>query len=181
MDDSNALLSPTDYENLYFSQEELPPRNYAHQAIRAGGTSIRTLNPWWITGFVDAEGSFGINTTTTDSGMLKASLQFKVSQNAPNRTVLEGLIDYFGAGRVNIDKSTTNTLKFQIQDLPSIREKVSSHFEKYPLRTSKGLDYQNWLQAMEIIADKKHLTPEGKEKILDLKTIMNNSRPPQER
>lgn len=133
-----------------------------------------------MTGFVDAEGSFGIRAHVTETDY-KVGLQFKVSQNAPNRDVLQHLADYFGSGKVNIDKATTNTLKFQVQDLPSIRDKVSSHFEKYPLVTSKSIDYNDWLKAIDILIEKKHFTPEGKSMILDLKEKMNNGRPREER
>lgn len=159
---------------------EQPFRNYAHQAIRTGVTNVTKLNPWWVTGFVDAEGSFGIKNIATSTDY-KVGLQFKVSQNAPNKHVLQDLVEYFGGGKVNIDNAKTNTLKFQVQDLPSIRDKVSSHFDKYPLVTSKRMDYIDWLKAMDIIVEKQHLTQEGKKTILDLKDKMNNSRSKEER
>lgn len=181
LENGTTLLSPTDYENIPMPPQELPPRNYAQQIIRSGGRSLYKLNPWWVTGFVDAEGSFGINNTTSNTGSFKIGLQFKVSQNAPNRDVIEKLIDYFGGGKVHVDKASTNTLKFQIQDLPSIREKVYPHFSKYPLITSKQLDYNDWLEAIKLLINKEHFTPEGKDMLIDLKSKINNGRPKEER
>lgn len=82
---------------------------------------------------------------------------------------------------MHIDKASTNTLKFQIQDLSSIQKKVCSHFTNYPLITSKILDFIIWQEAMKIMVNKEHLTLEGKNRLLDLKLKINNSRPKQER
>ena len=50
--------------------------------VTGGGfTRLSNLNPAWVTGFTDAEGSFGISTTNTTGNNLKVSLQFKVTQN----------------------------------------------------------------------------------------------------
>lgn len=185
-EDANEIhISSSDYySDLYSSASaagnDNPPYNYHYHVLRSSGSAISKLNPWWVTGFVDAEGSFGINITNNES-VFKTGLQFKVSQNAPNKTVLESLVDYFGTGKVNVDKASTNTIKFQVQDLVSIREKVSLHFDKYPLVTSKVLDYNDWQKAMDILVNKEHLTVEGKDSLIEIKNKMNNLRTKQER
>ena len=140
-----------------------------------GGSTIKRLNPWWVSGFVDAEGSFGISTTINDTSF-KTSLQFKITQKSHNEAVLQELVEYFGSGKVHIDNSTTNTLKFQIQDISTIRDKVIPHFDKYPLISSKNLDYNDWKSVLNILSEKSHFSKEGKSKILELKNQMNHSR-----
>jgi len=113
------------------------------------------LNPWYVTGFTDAEGSFGINITTA-SDKLKVGLQYKVTQLASSEEVLHDLVDYFKAGKVHIDNRSTGTLKYQVQDLVSIREQILPHFEQYPLQTSKALDYKDWSKAADLLSNKGH-------------------------
>lgn len=163
--------------NIFDSHKNLDPsRNYASQITRGGSSSIKkSLSPWWISGFVDAEGSFGVSASMKETSM-KTSMQFKITQKSMNKSVLEGIVDYFGVGKVHTDNSFTATLKFQIQDIPSIREKVIPHFDKYPLMSSKYMDYTDWKNAVQIIYDKEHLNQEGQNKILEIKDRINNSR-----
>lgn len=134
-----------------------------------------------MTGFTDAEGSFGINTTTTASDKLKVSLQYKVTQLASSEKVLHDMVDYFKTGNVHIDNRSTGTLKYQVQDLVSIRKKILPHFEQYPLQTSKALDYKDWSKAVELLSNKEHYHAEGKQLLFDIKQSMNNARPKVER
>lgn len=131
--------------NIFDSHKNLDPsRNYASQITRGGSSSIKkSLSPWWISGFVDAEGSFGVSASMKETSM-KTSMQFKITQKSMNKSVLEGIVDYFGVGKVHTDNSFTATLKFQTQDIPFIREKVIPHFDKYPLMSSKYMDYTDW-------------------------------------
>lgn len=124
---------------------EQPLRNYSRNILsKSGGGSISKLNPWYVTGFTDAEGCFSINTTTTATNKLKVGLQYKVTQLATSEEVLHDLVDYFKTGKVHIDNRSTGTLKYQVQDLVSIRESILPHFQEYPLQTSKALDYKDW-------------------------------------
>lgn len=132
-----------------------------------------------MTGFTDAEGSFGINTTASDK--LKVSLQYKVTQLASSEEVLHDMVDYFKTGNVHIDNRSTGTLKYQVQDLVSIREKILPHFEQYPLQTSKALDYKDWSKAVDLLSNKEHYHAEGKQLLFDIKESMNNARSKVER
>lgn len=186
LEDVNEInLFSQDYNsNLHSSANaagnDNPLYNYHYPLLRSSTSGITKLNPWWITGFVDAEGSFGISMVKKEE-VFKTTLQFKVSQNKPNETVLKSMVEYFGAGNVHVDNSSTNTIKFQIQDLVSIRKKVFTHFEKYPPVTSKMMDYNDWKKAMDILVDKKHLTTEGNNSLVEIINNMNNKRPKEER
>lgn len=83
------MVSLSEYDRMTVSLQEYtneqPFLNYAHHAMRKGSTSITKLHPWWVTDFVDAEGSFGINSHSCESSSYKVELQFKVSQNVPNK------------------------------------------------------------------------------------------------
>lgn len=136
---------------------------------------------WYVTGFTDAEGSFSINVKTTATDKIKVGLQYKVTQLASSEEVLHDLVDYFKVGNVHIDNRSTGTLKYQVQDLVSIRERILPHFEEYPLQTSKALDYKDWSKAVDLLTNKWHYQTEGKQLLFDIKQSMNNARPKAER
>lgn len=104
-----------------------------------------------------------------------------MTQQASSEGVLHDLVNYFQAGNVHIDNRSTGTLKYQVQDLVSIREHILPHFEKYPLQTSKALDYKDWNKAMDLLTNKCHHQIEGKRLLFDIKESMNNARPKVER
>jgi len=50
---------------------------------------------------------------------------------------------------------------------------VIDHFDKYPLITQKLADYLLFKQAFELVKRKMHLTPEGLQKIVNIKASIN--------
>lgn len=181
---SRREMSEISYVGYNESVAHQPLVNYSRLPLRniaRGGSNLRGVNvkPFWVTGFTDREGSFGISTSNTSLNNLKVSLQFKVSQNSASKNSLDLLVDFFGSGNVVKDKG--DALKFQIQDLDTILNKVLPHFDSNPLVTSKALDYDNWKQVAHILKDKGHTQREGKQRIFTLKSNINQSRPDFER
>jgi hypothetical protein len=56
------------------------------------------------------------------------------------------------------------------------RTLIVSYFKKYPLFSSKRLNYEDWLNCHNLIISGIHLTDEGRNKALFLKGSMNNKR-----
>ena len=50
---------------------------------------------------------------------------------------------------------------------------VLNHFDKYPLISDKGADYQLFKQAFTLINNKQHLTKEGLRKLIEIKASVN--------
>lgn len=50
---------------------------------------------------------------------------------------------------------------------------VIPHFKNYPLRTAKSIDFQLWVQCVEMINNKQHLTESGLNEILSVKSQLN--------
>jgi hypothetical protein len=55
-------------------------------------------------------------------------------------------------------------------------EKIIPFFDKYPLQGDKSLDYADFKRAAAIIKAKGHLTEEGFNQILVIKSLMNKGR-----
>lgn len=79
-----------------------------------------------------------------------------------------------GVGNVTIEKDR-NKCSFVVQDFAGIRDVICPIFIKFPLITSKNLDFQDFYQAV-LIKSKKNLSKVDKEKIISLKNGMNSQR-----
>ena len=130
------------------------------------------LNPWFITGFTDAEGCFSIKIQPNAklSTTWRVRPVFSITLHIKDLIILEKLKKSLGVG--NIIKSKKSSVIFavdSIKDIPVILD----HFDKYPLITQKLSDYLLFKQCFEIIKKKEHLTDKGLLEILSLKSSLN--------
>lgn len=87
--------------------------------------------------------------------------------------LLESVRKYFG-NIGNIYTSTVrNTVEFRVSTIKDIVNVIIPHFSKYPLITQKASDYLLFKQIVLHIADKKHLTSEGLQAIVNLRSHLN--------
>ena len=136
------------------------------------------LNPWYITGMTDSEGSFSyyVQRISPLKDKITVSLEYKVAQKSHSENVLYEIKSYFSDGSVVIDNRKTDTKKFHITNLEVILEKIIPHFEAYPCLTSKNLNFKDWKAICKLISQKKNLTRQGSEEILALMANMNTKR-----
>lgn len=133
------------------------------------------LNPHWVTGFIDGEGSFIIAILpSTGATKKKVSLRLSVTQKSHSVGVLYDLKNFFDCGL--IIPSSKDCMRFVVQRKEDIINKIIPHFIKYPLQTSKELNFKTFKVASEIVARGEHLNLEGLNKIIDLKNKMNKNR-----
>lgn len=139
------------------------------------GSPEKKLAPQWVTGISDSEGNFSISTQNTNNGY-KFSLAYKVTQKDHSTGILYDLQRYYGCGSIHIDNRKENAFKFNVTKLDYIINKIIPHFDKYPLLTSKHLDYQDFRKVAYMMKDGLHLNEEGMKKIKLIKENMNSLR-----
>ena len=130
------------------------------------------LNPWWVTGFIDGEGSFMVSITKKKNFKhgWKVQLIFAINLNKKDLPLLKKFIKYFLVGHIAKDGpkafkySVTSQKEFQV---------IIDHLDKYPLKTNKFADYEIWKQVFYLILKNEHLTISGLYKILALKASIN--------
>jgi hypothetical protein len=127
----------------------------------------RFLN--WFSGFTDAEGNFLI---IIDRNYVK--LRFKISLHIDDIRTLQIIQSNLNIGGVTEEKNM-NRCSFIVEDLSGITT-ICSIFNKYPLHTSKKLDFDNFNEALLIKTKNKNLSDTNIEKILLLKNNMNSKR-----
>lgn len=138
------------------------------------------IDPNWLSGFIDGEGSFYINLLKYAFKVEKERthrvwLTFQITQHSRDILLMNSLIKYLKCGRVR-DRYSTPTVDFIVNSHNDITTKIIAFLEKYPLQTVKKLDFKDFCKAALIIANKEHLTLNGLVKIKNIKGGMNKKR-----
>lgn len=102
-----------------------------------GDTTLK-LNPMWVTGITDGEGNFSAS-IQKETNKPKISLTFKIDQKADSAGILYDLSRYFNCGKVINDSRGYKS--FKVVKLKDIINIILPHFDKFPLITSKQLNY----------------------------------------
>lgn len=117
------------------------------------------MNPWFITGFADAEGCFIINfqkVTWSKIGWgVRAS--FKINLHLKDEALLEKIKSFLGVGKVYTSKINAT---YEVNSLKDI-EVIINHFNKYPLITNKRSDFILFKSAINLLNKKENLVYEG--------------------
>jgi len=134
-------------------------------------------NPYWFTGFVDAEGNFFADTSKARANdSFYTQISFSLSQHVRDELLFTKFIDYLGCGRIVKASKRPNGVLFIVNKFTDIQTKVIPFFHNYPLLGVKSMDYIDFCEIAKIIDNKSHLTPEGLKKIRSLKSGMNSGR-----
>ena len=127
------------------------------------------LNPWFVTGFTDAEGCFYL-AIRNKKGKYYCEPSFIISLHKRDLPILEDIKNFFGVGGVY--KHGKDSSKYIITSVKQLST-VISHFDNYPLITQKYADYYLFKMAVNLIKNKDHLTTEGLEKVVAIRKSLN--------
>jgi hypothetical protein len=127
------------------------------------------IDPNYITGFVDGEGNFSISISPRNFKDVKWEIRpsFSISQRKRDRGILFKIKDYFGCGIVRPNRKD-NTYKYEVRSLQDLKNIIIPHFKKYPLQTTKRIDFEIFSQVIQIMEEGKHLTKDGLKEIIEL-------------
>lgn len=130
------------------------------------------LNPYYITGFVDAEGCFTTSIFKDSRMLLKWQVKpiFKITVHNKDKNILEALQRTWGIGKIY--KHSDNASVYRVSSLKNLKI-IINHFDKYPLLTQKSADYFLFKQSVHLIENKSHLTMEGLLKLISIKASLN--------
>lgn len=136
------------------------------------------IDPWFITGFTDAEGCFlvGVYRNKESKTGWTIRLFFQINLHEKDKVLLEQIKLYFKVG--NISKFGTQSIQYRVQAINDLQV-IINHFDKFPLLTQKLGDYLLWKQAFDILKNKEHLTMEGLRKIVAIKASINKGLSPE--
>jgi hypothetical protein len=97
-----------------------------------------------------------------------------VSQNAERRQVLDLVLQYFCCGSIRRDPSD-KTLKWESRSLADLMRGVLPHFRRYPMLSTKQLDFELFAEICGRMAADAHLEGDGLIEIVRIAADMNPS------
>jgi hypothetical protein len=132
-------------------------------------------NPYWLVGFVDAEGCFHIKIKKTIK-QFQILLTFSISQHTRDYDLLNIIKKYLNCGLIENVSTRPNQSTFITYKFIDIFEIIIPFFQTHSLLGIKLLNFQDFCQAALLIKDKEHLTDIGIKKIQFFKSGMNTGR-----
>lgn len=140
----------------------------------------------WLSGFTDSDGSFSIVYTKLENGAKKRKIacRLRIEQRISDpitkesyEPVLTNIANFLNCSLLTrSQKSTGNnyyTLAASSQKSLNI---IVDYFEKFPLFSSKYLDYKDWKKIVELLLENKHYTKQGISLTNSVKNRMNRLR-----
>lgn len=136
-------------------------------------SSVPVLEPGWVTGFCDGESYFivGLSKIQRLSTGWQVRPIFGIELHKKDVILLKKIQDFFGVGKVGVRK--TRAIAYYIVTSVKDLKKIINHFDKYPLITQKKEDYRLFKRIVELMENKEHITPDGLQKIVNLRASMN--------
>ncbi len=147
-------------------------RLYTHKPDR-GLTENFIINPWFVTGFSDAEACFTLSIIKSKDRKVgwRVFHTFQICLHKKDVALLVQIKNYFlGVG--SITKHRSDSISYRVSSVENLLV-IFNHFDKYPLITNKWADYQLFKQALILIQNREHTTIEGLNKIVAIKAAMN--------
>lgn len=133
-----------------------------------------SLKPWFVTGFVDAEGSFTVSVLKSPSVRTgwQVGARFQLTLHLKDLTLLREIQAFFGGvGKIVLSKDSCT---FRVDYLKDNLKVIIPHFNVYIPVTQKLGDYLLFKDIVIMMSNKEHLTLEGLNKIISIKASLNH-------
>jgi hypothetical protein len=163
-----------DYENSYLVNN-LSKRLNNKQFSTLTLTQIDKLNPWFVSGLIDGEGTFYISIRKDNEYKLgwQIGAEFQIQLHKRDLNLLLQMQYFFsGTGSINISK-TRQSATYSVKSIKNITTIIIPHFLKYNLLTQKAADFILFNKIVRLINTKAHLTKEGLHQIINIKASLN--------
>lgn len=133
--------------------------------------NLKNVNPYWVTGFVEAEGCFYINTIKSKAYKIgyQVKLDFSLVQHRRDKILMESFVNYFNSGGSYVNKESVRYIASKFLD---IQEIIIPFFKKYPLQGYKLSNFDKFCSVAELIKKQAHLTHEGIQEIINIKNTI---------
>lgn len=167
---SNLILSKRLYSTTNSSKNIIQPKL---STIDEGSLS---LNPWFITGFIDGDGSFTVSTAKKKSGTgWKIQPILTIGLDPKDLDLLVQVKAFFKVGKIYTSKR--GIIYYTVGSTKDLIKYILPHFDKYPLATAKLKDYLVFKKILLLMQKGEHNSLSGLLKIFSLRAILNKGLP----
>ena len=91
-----------------------------------------------------------------------------------DRVLIENIRKYFGdIGYISKPNDKNLTVEFRVSTLSDLINIIIPHFDKYPLKTKKHVDFLLFKDIVLLMKNKEHSTLEGIQNIVNIKASLN--------
>ena len=99
------------------------------------------MNHWWVTGFVDGEGSFHVSVRKNKDSNLGwlVEQRFTIGLHVKDKAILQEILSYFVVGKIS--KQGPKSVQLVVTSSKEL-EAVIKHFNKSTLMTKKCSDFK---------------------------------------
>lgn len=169
------IATKSSSKNIYLYPKVRFFSTYARQMSKVN-TKPRPnkLNSSFITGLIDAEGSFVVtilkNLRYRLGWVIQARFQFKLHEK--DRDLVLAIRNFYGKIGYITNINSRNSVEFRVTNVKDLYI-IISHLEHNPLLTKKCADFLLFKEICSIILENKHYTLEGLQKIINNKASMN--------
>lgn len=131
----------------------------------------KSLNPWWVTGFVDAEGSFSMSIFKSKTAAIGWTVEpcFIITLHVRDLELLNAIKNFFSVGSVSV---VGKDARFRVRSRSELKV-IINHFNKYPLQTTKSLNFIYFCEILNLINNKVHTNIPGFLKLASLINRLN--------
>lgn len=126
------------------------------------------LNPFWVSGFTEGEGTFFISFASVN---IRSFYQIRLKRTG--LPVLVKIQSFFcDIGHI-YECESDNTYFYTVNKNLDLYNIIITHFKNYPLIGHKLINFLIWSKIVSLIKSKAHLTSDGMDKIRSLKDQLN--------
>ena len=162
----------------FLSRGKIPFSSVGLPALRARIHNIQEITPLFITGFVDAEGSFILKIWKNNKRTLGWEVQpvFAIHLNERDLDLLEEIQRFF-AGIGHINHTRQGSVMYSVSNRKDLLLLIN-HFDSYPLITKKFYDYLLFRLAFSITS-RGSLDSDKLQKLVNIRASMNKGLTPE--
>jgi len=136
------------------------------------------LNPYYVVGFIDGEGSFSVSIgrNKTMRRRLEVRPEFEMELRADDQEILERILLTVGCGKI-YDCSYERYgwfphSKYKITSVRDMEKHLFPFLDKYPPQAKKAEVYKMFRKIVLMVCRKKHLSDKGFNEIVMLRDKM---------
>lgn len=177
----DLLVSEKNFIPKILSNTSLTKRTFCSNHPNSYSNLFDSKLNWFMTGLSDAEATFMVKIRKLPTMRTGWAIEptFEMGLHVMDLDLLKLLQRQLGnVGSITVKKNTTQMAQFSVRSLVDLVSKVIPFFDNYPLITQKKADYLLFKEVILMKKNKEHLTPEGIDKIINIRTSMNRGLTP---
>ena len=128
-----------------------------------------------MAGFSSGDSSFNIKISKSVTSKLgvRVQLRFSIGLHLREEEFVKYLSTYFNLTKDKYVYYGENSISFQVTNTNDITNVIIPFFLKYSIKGNKSLDFLEFNKIVKMVNNKEHLTKEGFNEILSIKSNMN--------